>query len=173
MSKKLIFKIKKYLKIYQKDFINKNKKKDKFLEIKTKNGTAAIIQNKNGQVLLIEEFRMGLNKKTWGLPGGQIDKGSTARKTIIKEVLEETNLKIKDPKLFLKYIVHGNYMICKDYIFLCENFSEIIKTENNNKFKWVNLIELKKMLLNNKFETVGVIAAISKYLFLNSKSFKE
>lgn len=169
MSKKLVFKFKKYLKVYQKDFINKNKKKDKFLEIITKNGTAVIIQDKNGQILLIEEFRIGLNKNTWGLPGGQIDKGSTARKTIIKEVLEETNLKIKDPKLFLKYIVHGNYMICKDFIFICNNFKGKIKTENQNNFKWVNLKNLVNMLLKNKFETAGVIAALTKYIYLREK----
>lgn len=150
--------------------MNKNKKKDKFLEIITKNGTAAIIQNKSGEILLIEEFRMGLNKKTWGLPGGQIESGNTAKKTILKEVFEETNLKMKSPQVFLEYIVHGNYFICKDYIFICKNFSGEIKTEVNNQYKWVSLTELKNMLLNNEFETVGVIAAISKFLFLSKKN---
>lgn len=169
MRKKICYKFRDYLNIYQKEFINNKKKKDKFIQIIIKNGTAIIIQNKKGEILIINEFRMGLKKRTWGLPGGQIEKKTTIKKTIIREVFEETNLEIKYPKLFLKYTLHGNYFVCKEYIFFCKKFFGKVQTEKNTRHQWVNLKKLKKMLFTNKFETAGVVAVIIKYIYLREK----
>lgn len=55
-------------------------------------GTAIIIRNENGQILLQE--RTDRNK--WGLPGGCQDLGEDLRFTAVREAYEETGIKL-DP----------------------------------------------------------------------------
>ena len=58
-------------------------------------GAAAIIVNKQGQILL--QSRADRNK--WGLPGGCQELGERFQDTIIREVKEETNLDVNENDL--------------------------------------------------------------------------
>ena len=46
------------------------------------------------------------------------------------------------------------------------NFCEL-KLENIEK-KWLNIIEIKELLEKNKFKTVGIIASVLYYIYLNT-----
>ena len=67
-------------------------------------GAAAIIVNKNGQILL----QSRADNDRWGLPGGCQELGERFEDTIIREVKEETNLDITEENLELIAIVSGN-----------------------------------------------------------------
>ena len=67
-------------------------------------GAAAIIVNKQGQILLQSRRDNG----KWGLPGGCQELGERFEDTIIREVKEETNLDIKEDNLELIAVVSGN-----------------------------------------------------------------
>ena len=54
-------------------------------------GSAIIIRNEVGEILLQERT----DRNMWGLPGGCQELGETFIETAIREVLEETNLKIR------------------------------------------------------------------------------
>ena len=56
---------------------------------------AAIIRNKDGQILFVK----GENSDIWGLPAGAIDPGETPAEAVIREVFEETGLKISPIKI--------------------------------------------------------------------------
>ena len=60
-------------------------------------GSAIIIRNENGQILLQE--RTDRNK--WGLPGGCQDLGEDLRDTAVREAYEETGIKLDPKKLIL------------------------------------------------------------------------
>ena len=60
-------------------------------------GSAIIIRNENGQILLQE--RTDRNK--WGLPGGCQDLGEDLRDTAVREAYEETGIKLNPKKLIL------------------------------------------------------------------------
>lgn len=63
-------------------------------------GSIVIIKNKDGKILLQErDYPEGV----WSFPGGMAELGESCEETAIREVKEETNLLVKNLKLFGVY----------------------------------------------------------------------
>ena len=102
-------------------------------------GAAAIIVNKNGQILL--QSRADNDK--WGLPGGCQELGERFEDTIIREVKEETNLDITEDNLELIAIVSGNsrrneypngdVVINNTALYCVKNYSGTLKWDEKSK----------------------------------------
>lgn len=103
--------------------------KHKFILLQ--DGAAAIILNKNGQILL--QNSSVINR--WMLPGGCQELGETFEDTIIREVKEETNLDIYKDDLNLVSIVSGSVRKHKylngDVVFNNTVLYEVKKYEGN------------------------------------------
>jgi len=65
--------------------------------------TAAVVFDDDARVLLQRRSDNGL----WGLPGGAIDPSEEPAQSIVREVYEETGLKVK-PKRLVAHIRHRN-----------------------------------------------------------------
>ncbi len=61
-------------------------------------GVGIIIENQEGQILIGK--RKGSHAPYYSIPGGHIEMGETFEAAAIKEVEEETGLKIKNPQVF-------------------------------------------------------------------------
>ena len=57
-------------------------------------GAGAIIQNKSGEILLIQEGKEHV-KGQWNIPSGGYEKGETIEETARREIREETGLEIE------------------------------------------------------------------------------
>ena len=60
-------------------------------------GSAVIIRNESGQILLQERT----DRDKWGLPGGCQDLGEDLRNTAVREAFEETGIKLDPNKILL------------------------------------------------------------------------
>ena len=132
-------------------------------------GAAAIIVNKDGQILM----QSRVDNDRWGLPGGCQELGERFEDTIIREVKEETNLDITEENLELIAIVSGNsrrneypngdVVINNTALYCVRNYSGEVKWDNESKemrfFDLDNLpqnqndpdlIEIYKKSLNKK-----------------------
>lgn len=56
---------------------------------------AAIIRDESGKILLVKSS----HSDVWGLPAGAIDLGETPAEAIVREVFEETNLRVLPVKI--------------------------------------------------------------------------
>lgn len=84
----------------------------------------------DGKVALLRK-----NSNAWDLPGGGISRGETAEQALLREVYEETNLKVEiDRPLRAFFIInrHGKTNFCTTY--LCRPIGEVdlrIDTEHS------------------------------------------
>lgn len=58
--------------------------------------TAIVILREKDEILL----QLRSDDKSWGLPGGLMDLGETVLQCVVRETLEETGLRIHNPKFF-------------------------------------------------------------------------
>ncbi len=98
-------------------------------------GCGAIIEDKDGRILL--QSRKDTDQ--WGVPGGLMELGETFMQTLEREVFEETNLRIVEPKLFGIYsgkngfgkYPNGDQVFSVQIIFRVSNFTGILKQEGD------------------------------------------
>lgn len=100
----------KYLKNYEITYLNKagheknyeivsRKELQEISDLGNKVSGVSIVATMGGKLLLLHEFRMGVNKKIYNLCSGMLEGGETIEECIRRELYEETGLsvtKIKD-----------------------------------------------------------------------------
>ena len=63
---------------------------------------AAVIFSKDNKILLgMKDPKDLIYANTWGIPGGGIEEGETKIQALIREVMEETGIKIEEEKIEL------------------------------------------------------------------------
>lgn len=96
----------KYLKNYELTYINKAGKEKKYeivsrkelsdvADIGEKVSGLSIAAVSGGKLLLLKEFRMGVNKTIYNLCAGMLEQGETLEECVARELYEETGLRVK------------------------------------------------------------------------------
>lgn len=92
-------------------------------------GLGIIVVNNDGKILIGK--RKGSHAPYFSIPGGHLDQGETFEEGAIREVKEETDLDIKDPKVIAvtnnldTYRNEGLHYI--SIVLLAQNFSGVLK----------------------------------------------
>lgn len=96
----------KYLKNYELTYQNKTGREKKYeivsrselknsSELGKKISGVSIIATMDNKLLLLHEFRMGVNKRIYNLCAGMIEEGESIEECIQRELFEETGLQVK------------------------------------------------------------------------------
>ena len=107
----------------------------------------AIIEDKEGRILILKRAPEDEYGSLWNLPGGKVDYGQTAEEALIREVKEETSLECSSAQ-FIFYMdglpqTKGE----KHYLslfFKCEIEGTVKLDEESSTFKWVRPIEINR-----------------------------
>lgn len=106
-----------------------------------------------GQLLLMERWRAG--RHYFSIPGGGIEPGETPEETVVREILEETGVRVTAERQVLEM---RDGETCH-YIFICSyksgqpalaaNSPEALEADANNRYKpgWVPLKRVKDVSL--------------------------
>lgn len=95
-----------YLKSYEFTYLNKSgqqkkyeivshKELQKVEDIGARPSGVSIIATCGGKLLLLREFRMGVNREIYNLCAGMLEAGETIEECITRELYEETGLQVK------------------------------------------------------------------------------
>lgn len=102
----------------------------------------AIIINKKGEILIIFRTKSAPTRpNSWDLPGGDLEFGEDAQESIIREIREETGLKVNGLRPFdveAKINSNSDYWITVAYL-ACTNDGKVILSSEHNKSMWVNI----------------------------------
>ena len=116
-----------------------------------------VIRDEEGKCLLIKRSMQSKgNPGKWDFPGGKVDPGETFDEGLLREVFEETKLKIslEKPLTMIESESPANRVI---YLFMEGNLvkGEVKLSEEHDDFTWVEPEKLEKMDLATQFIDFG------------------
>lgn len=102
----------KYLKNYELTYLNKQGREKKYEMVSRRdlNGPEdlggkpsgiSIVATCDGKLLLLKEFRMGVNRTVYNLCAGMLEPGESIEDCIVRELYEETGLRVKTVRKIL------------------------------------------------------------------------
>ena len=107
----------------------------------------AFIVNKGKFLILKRSESAPVYPNYWDLPGGKLEHGEEPKEGLEREVREETTLKVSVGKIIFSYLeinIQHAYVV----IFECNLINgEINLSKEHSKYKWVDAVEAKKLLL--------------------------
>ncbi len=123
-----------------------------------------VVENGKKEILFI--YRL----KKWDLPKGKLDKGESIKECAIREVEEETKVKVNCKKKIIStwhtYLQNRKYILKKTTWFLMESVDDSEmkpqKKEKIEKVEWMNNLVLDEILLNSYKSLNYVIKSYSK-----------
>lgn len=172
----------KYLKNYELTYLNKVGREKKYeivsrKELKSKEDLGkgvsgvSIVVTKNDKLLLLREFRMGINKTIFNLCAGMMEGEETIEECISRELYEETGLSVKE----IKHILPPSYSAVgisdiKTYIAFVEAEGEFSDHTSDNEeitAEFYSKEEIRELLKTHEFSSRSQLAA---YYFSISNS---
>jgi 8-oxo-dGTP diphosphatase len=95
-----------------------------------------------GRKLLLKLANGGISKGKWNGPGGKFERGETPAQNVVREVREETSLRIIEPAYHGKIDFYMNGRDRLDYlvhVFLATRFSGRATNSDEGRVEWFDL----------------------------------
>ena len=99
-------------------------------EIAKRNDNVQVITTIDDKIILIKEIQPGFNKKTLGLPGGNVDDNEDPKKAAKRELLEETGIECNSLE-FLSRDSLGSKVLRDFILYIGRNSREVSKPKNS------------------------------------------
>ena len=124
------------------------------------------------QVVLVEQYRYGIEKPTLEIPGGMVDPGEDPHNAAERELLEETGYTSSSWQSLGKVSANPAIMTNFTHIFLAEDcrFQREVDNPDANERINVHLIpmdEFLQLVSNGTVHHSIVVAAVARYLLDN------
>lgn len=164
----------KYLKNYEITYLNKVGKEKKYeivsrRELKSIEDVGgapsgvSIVATHKGKLLLLHEFRMGVNRKVYNLCAGMIEKEETIEQCIERELYEEAGLRVKKiNKILPPSFAAVAFSDTTTYIAFVEAEGEISDHSSDNEeieAAFYDKDEVKQLLETESFSSRAQMAA--------------
>lgn len=157
------------------DELMHNQIRTTYTYVRRSNGVFVALVNKSNQLCLLKQYRYPIRRYSWEIPGGSIDKGETISAAAIREVEEETGIKISETRLLplIKLSLTPGLVTNYEYVFVCKSVKESSKAlglENEliEEIKFFSLEESVSMIDSGEIVDATTIASIYK-LIIESK----
>lgn len=130
-------------------------------------GAAAIIPVlEDGRIILVEQYRNALGRKTFEIPAGGIEKGETPLQCVTREIEEETGYRSNQIEFLIKVITAIGFCDEMIPIYVAK---DLVKTEQNLdedeeiELKIVTIEEAVDMILNGIIIDSKTVSGILAY----------
>lgn len=158
--------------IAQEEVLLPNNETAKRQIIKTNGAVSIIPITKEGEIILIKQYRQAVKSETLEFPGGKLEKGEDIKQAALRELREETGYIAKNIKPFGETYPASGYSDEVIYYFICDDL-EVKEKQDLDEDEFINIVkvskkELKNMILNGEIKDSKVMAFGLKYLIENN-----
>jgi len=118
-------------------------------------GVAGWVVSRSGKILLVQQYRPAMQRKTWEIPAGLLDKpGLTPEETLAEELMEEAGLKT-NPATFrrlVSYVPQMGHNFAGTSIYYCplpeeEGTDGPVDDRDVTQRRWVKPEQLEEWIL--------------------------
>ena len=121
-----------------------------------------LLNSEHGMLVMKRSPQSDWMPNKWGLVGGTVEPNETPQEAILREIKEETNLKVDFIKLIYSRPYGGNEVFI--YIGLVNDYKNIKINAEHIDYGWFNGKEIK--LLDTVPELINIIFKLTKCLIL-------
>ena len=123
---------------------------------------------REGEVLLVRQYRLLINGFSWEIPGGRVDEGETPKTAAIRECLEETGLRCTDAQPLIFYQQGLDSFSCPTHVFYSNQFEEQLELEHidpkeTSGSKWVPMSRCVDMIAAQEIVDSFTILSLLTY----------
>jgi ADP-ribose pyrophosphatase len=129
---------------------------------------ASLVAVRNGEVLLVRQYRLLINGLSYEIPGGRVDENETPEAAAIRECLEETGIQCVNVKPLISY--HPSLDIWKNYtyIFYSEELREA--EDSSDQRVWISLPRCIEMVCAQQIvDSLSIIALLAYHTLLHKR----
>lgn len=123
-------------------------------------GQKAFIFHKDGNMLVMKRSKQCTNPHLWSFAGGRLEKGEDPVQGILREINEETKLRVDNLRIIgvRSYLENGNYIVVIFYA--CETESKEVKMNwEHDEFRWVSCDEALEIGVS-----ADLVEMVNKYI---------
>lgn len=110
-------------------------------DAKVINIASCVIYDEDGLVLLLQRHSDDLGGGQWGFPGGRFEAGEDAEACVLREVYEETGVKLSDSKKLGEHEIkmpHGSVHMTSFKAVVPGNVTIVLDPEEHHAYAWFN-----------------------------------
>jgi len=129
---------------------------------------AGLVVDRNGEILLVRQYRLMIDGISWEIPGGAVDDDENSKQAAVRECLEETGVRCFNPKRLLYYHMGLDTLYSPHHIFYTTEVAEELEpnsvhTQEVTGFDWIPLERCLDMVFNQQIVDSFSVAALMAY----------
>ena len=136
-------------------------------EVIEHSGGACVVCEKDGKILLVNQFRYPYGSELLELPAGKINPGESPETTAIRELEEEGGIKAEKVELLFKVYPSPGYTNEIIYVYKAIGLKNTTQSLDEDEFLdvvWVEKEQLKKMIKSGEIKDgktlIGLLAIL-------------
>lgn len=137
--------------------------------IEANDAAILLVENDKKELLVYNEYRHGVGKRSYTLPAGGIENKEDIFKTSSRELFEETGYIAAKESLLGKYLVSASYRISEVSFIYLRDIRQVSKPTGkdveNPDFLWLDKNSVMKAIKIKKFVSVVHVSAVMLWLF--------